>query len=435
MDLISKIAALSGERLFIIFDILIYMKYDIAVIGGGPAGMMAAGRAGELGARVVLLEKNNRAGIKLLMTGKGRCNITNKIEEPREMAERYGKNGKFLLSLLHRFGTEDVIGFFESRGVMTKVEKGNRVLTKSDCSKDVLDALLKYLEEGGVEIRFNSEVREIIKKENKIEKIILADGKEIIADKFIISTGGKSYPVTGSTGDGYVWAKNLGHTVTGLSPALTPVIVKDKIVKELEGLSLKDVEISVYKDNKKIDSRFGEALFTGEGMSGPIVINMSKVVARALPGKVELRIDFMPELDLENLDRKVQAEFREGNNKLFKNSLDALLPQKLIPVIIQLSNIDPEKKVNLVTKEERKKLLKSLKEFSLEVKGIMGFEKAMVTSGGVSLNEIDPKTMKSKIVENLFFAGEIIDLDGPTGGYNLQICWSTGHAAGEAAAI
>ncbi len=411
------------------------MQYDEAVIGGGPAGMMAAGRAGELGARVVLLEKNNRPGIKLLMTGKGRCNITNKIEEPRMMAERYGKNGKFLLSLFHRFGTEDVISFFESRGVMTKVEKGNRVMTKNDRSQDVLDALLGYLKEGKVEMKFNSEVKEIIRKENRIEKIILADGEEIIADKFIVCTGGKSYPVTGSTGDGYAWAKNLGHTVTDLSPALTPVIVKEKIVKELEGLSLKDAEIGVYKNDKKIDSKSGDALFTGDGMSGPIVINMSKIIARELPGKVELRIDFMPELDLEALDRKIQKEFQEGNNKLFRNSLDGLLPQKLIPVIIRLSEIDPEKKVNLVTREERKGLLNFLKSFSFEVKGVMGFEKAMVTSGGISLNEVDPKTMRSKIIENLFFSGEVLDLDGPTGGYNLQICWSTGYAAGEAAGI
>lgn len=410
------------------------MKYDIAIIGGGPAGMMAAGRAGELGARVVLLEKNNRPGIKLLMTGKGRCNITNKIEEPRMMAERYGKNGKFLLSLFHRFGTEDVISFFESRGVMTKVEKGNRVMTKNDRSQDVLDALVGYLKEGKVEVRYNSEAKEIIRKENRIEKIVLADGEEVVADKFIICTGGKSYPVTGSTGDGYAWAKNLGHTVTSLLPALTPVIVKEKIVKELEGLSLKGVEISAYKDDKKIDSKSGEALFTGDGMSGPIIINMSKVIARELPGKVELRIDFMPELDLKALDQKIQKEFQEGNNKLFRNSLDSLLPQKLIPVIIRLSEIDPEKKVNLVTREERKNLLHFLKSFSLEVGGVMGFEKAMITSGGISLSEIDPKTMRSKIIDNLFFAGEVLDLDGPTGGYNLQICWSTGNAAGEAAA-
>lgn len=393
--------------------------------------MMAAGRAGELGAGVALLEKNNRLGIKLLTTGHGRCNITNKTDESRAMAERYGKNGRFLLSSFHKFGVADTVDFFESRGVKTKVEKGDRILPESDRAQDILNVLIDYMKKSGVDVRLNAEVREIVRKENRIEKVVLADGEEIIADKFVICTGGKSYPATGSTGDGYVWARALGHTVVPVSPSLTPIILKEQFVKELEGLSLRDVLISVYKDGKKIDSGIGEAIFTANGMSGPLIINMSKVIGKELPGKVEIKIDFIPGLDFTALDKRVQKDFQEGNNKLFKNSLDRLLPQKLVPVIVWLSKIDPEKKVHLVTREERKRLLHLLKEFSLEVKGLAGFDKAVITSGGVELSEIDPKTLKSKLIDNLYFAGEILDLDGPTGGYNLQVCWSTGYAAGD----
>jgi len=411
------------------------MKYDVAVIGGGPAGMMAAGRAGELGARVVLLEKNNKPGLKLLLTGKGRCNITNKADSEREMIEEFGPPGKFLFSALHKFGVDDVIDFFEERGVKIKVERGNRVFPASDQSRDVLEALLGYLKKSKVEIKTNSALKEIIFKDDKIEKVLLFGGREIIADKFIIATGGKSYPATGSTGDGYLWLKKLGHKITGLKPALVPVIVKEKLVKELEGLSLKNVAISLYKDKRKIDSRFGEAIFTADGLSGPIIIDLSKkvgeVIDSAAGGSVRLQIDFKPALDYPTLDLRIRKDFAAGKNKLFKNGLNGLLPEKLIPVIIKLSGINPEKKVNLVSRTERKKLLHLLKEFSLEIKSLAGFDKAIITSGGVALKEVDPKTMQSKIIKNLYLAGEILDLAGPTGGYNLQVCWSTGFAAGE----
>jgi len=409
------------------------MKYDVAIIGGGPAGMMAAGKAGEFGARVVLIEKNPNLGVKLLVSGKGRCNITNNTDEPREMINRYGRNGKFLFSAFHKFGVKETINFFESRGVETKVERGNRIFPVSDKSRDVLDVLIDYLKKSKVEIKINTAVKKIIANKNKIEKIILYNGGEIIADKFIICTGGKSYPAMGSTGDGHQWLKKIGHTITTLYPVLTPVIVKEKLVKELEGLSLKNVEISIYKDNKKIDSRFGEAIFTNNGMSGPIILDMSKKINEELGDKLKLQIDFKPALDFATLDKRLQKDFQEMSNKMFKNSLDKLLPQKLISVIIKLSGIDPDKKVNLITKDERKKLLHLLKEFSLEIKGVVGYEKAIVTAGGVDLSEIDPKTMKSKLIDNLYFAGEILDLDGPTGGYNLQVCWSTGYVAGESA--
>jgi len=406
------------------------MKYDVAVIGGGPAGMMVAGRAGELGARVILIEKNKNLGIKLLSTGKERCNITNKTDDHREMISKYGKNGKFLFSALHNFGVTDIIDFFESRGVKIKVERGNRVFPQSDKSRDALGALINYLKEGRVEVMTNTSVKNIIKKDNKIEKIILKKSEEIIANKFVICTGGKSYPKTGSTGDGYKWLKEFGHTVVEPRPALTPIICKEKFIKKLEGLSLKNVEISIFKSNKKIDSRFGEALFTGNGMSGPIILDMSKKIGENLPG-LKLQVDFKPALDFKKLDERIQRDFEKGSNKMFKTILDDLLPQKMIPVFLDILKIDETKKVNLISREERKRLAHLLKEFSLEIKELVGFAKAIITVGGVVLGEVDPKTMKSRLVDNLYFAGEILDIDGPTGGYNLQVCWSTGYVAGE----
>src|SRR3989339_503033 len=351
------------------------MKYDVVIIGGGPSGMMAAGRAGSLGARVLLLEKNGELGVKLLITGKGGCNFAHNELDARKFIEKFGKNGKFLFSGLFRFGVPDTIDFFERQGVKTKVERGNRVFPVSDRSQDVLNALVGYMRKSRVDVRTSAEVKRIVKVGKKIEKVVLVNGDEIFADKFIICTGGKSYPATGSTGDGYKWLMGLGHKIEKTMPALSPVIIKENFVKNLEGLSLKNVEIGVYKDGKRKDSRFGEALF--------------------------------------------------------KNSLDKLLPKKLTPIIIELSGISPEKQVNLITKEERKKLIYLLKEFKLEVRELAGYSKAIITSGGVSLREIDPKTMKSKLIDNLYLCGEVLDLDGPTGGYNLQVCWTTGFVAGE----
>ncbi len=394
------------------------MKYDVCVIGGGPAGMMAAGQLAEQGQRVVLLEKNQELGIKLLMTGKARCNITNAEEDLKKIIKVYGKNGKFLYSALNNFSNKDIVEFFENRGLKTKVERGNRIFTSSDKSQDVLDCLKKYLSDNNVDIKYNTPVKKLTVEG---DKIIRADG--IVADNFVIATGGKSYPASGSTGDAYAWLEELGHTIIEPRPALTPIIVKEKIVKELEGLSLKNVEISLW-DSKKISSYFGEAVFTAQGLSGPTILNLSKQAKEGL----KLKIDFKPALDFPALDKRIQKDFTEFNNKQFKNSLNQLMPAKLIPVMIRLSGINPNKKVNEVTKEERKKLVKLLKEFELTIKGVVGFSKAIVTSGGVSLKEVDPKTMKSKIIDNLYFAGEVLDIDGPTGGYNLQVCWSTGYA-------
>jgi predicted Rossmann fold flavoprotein len=405
------------------------MKYDVVIIGGGPAGMMAGGRAGECGARVVLVEKNERLGVKLLSTGGERCNVTND-SSVREMINRIGENGKFLFSAFNKFGPQDIIDFLEERGLKIKTENNNRVFPFSNNSKDVLDALVQYLEKSQVQIKTNSEVKKIVVDNKKIEKIVLTNNEEIIADNFILCTGGKSYPLTGSTGDGYLWLTTLGHTVTKLSPALTAVMVKEKIVADLEGLSLDEAEISLYKAGKKIDSQVGSIIFTKNGVSGPLVIDMSRKIGKEFPEKMKLQIDFKPKFDFKELDEELQKNFQENNNKMFKNSLDGFLPKKLTSVIIELSKIDPNKKVNLITRQERKTILHLLKEFDLTIKCLAGYNQAVVTSGGVKLSEVDPRTMKSKIIENLYFAGEILDVDGPTGGYNLQICWSTGCLAG-----
>ena len=408
------------------------MDYDLIVIGGGPAGIMAGARAAENGACVLLLEKNDKLGIKLLITGKGRCNITNTEFDARGFTEKFGKNGKFLFSALHKFGTRDIIKFFENRGVMTKKEGGGRIFPKSDKSCDVLNALIDYLKENKVRVRTKTEVRAIIHRGDKIEKVILTNGEELSAKKYAICTGGKSYPLTGSSGDGYKWLLKMGHTIISPKPALTPILTAEKWIKDLEGLSLENMEISIYQNNKKIDSRFGEALFTAVGLSGPIVLDISKSVGRALKrGRVDIHIDFKPALSFGTLDKRIQRNFKKFNNKMFKNSLNCLLPKTLIPVIARLAGIDPEKKVNSITKTERKKILHLLKSFKLQVKKLDGFNKAVITSGGVDLKEVEHKTMQSKIVENLYVAGEILDLDGPTGGVNLQVCWSTGYAVGD----
>ena len=408
--------------------------FDVAVVGGGPAGMMAAGRAAELGAKVILLEKNDQLGKKLLLTGKGRCNLTHAEFNLKKLVENYGQNGKFLFHALSVFGPKQVIGLFNTLGLETKTERGQRVFPVSDGSIDVLRALVKYLDQNKAVISYDAKIIGIKHKDKRIEKLILKS-KEIFARNYVFCTGGKSYASTGSTGDGFKWAKDLGHHIEELVPALVPIVIEEGWVRELQGLSLKNVEINVFQDNKKMAGKFGECLFAHFGMSGPIILDISKTVGRLLKkGKVELSLDLKPVLDFTKLDQRLQRDFAKYNRKSFKNSLDDLLPKKLIPVMINLSHIDPKKKTSNITKEERISLVKLLKDLRMTARELLGFDNAIVTSGGVSLKEIDHQTMKSKIIDNLFFAGEIIDIDGPTGGFNLQNCWSTGYLSGESAA-
>ncbi len=405
--------------------------YDVAVIGGGAAGIMAAGKAAESGAKTILIEKNNTLGKKLLITGKGRCNITNAEFDLKKMIKNYGEKGKFLFNCFSVFGVKDTIDFFEKLSLKTKIERGKRVFPVSDKSESVLKVLIKYLKENNVVIKYNTKVIGIKKENNKIQKIVVKKNtkEDIIAKKYILCTGGKSYPLTGSSGDGFKWAKKLGHTIEKPVPSLTPIKTEEKWVKSLQGLSLKNVQIKVEENNKKILEEFGECLFTHFGLSGPVILDISRKLDKKK--NLKLIIDLKPALDFNKLDKRIIRDFEKHQNKAFRNSLDDLLPKKMTKLVAKMSGINLEKKSHSITKKERHNLVNLLKNIQLTVTGLMGFDYAIITSGGVSLKEINEKSMKSKIIDNLFFAGEIIDIDGPTGGYNLQVCWSTGYLAGK----
>jgi predicted Rossmann fold flavoprotein len=407
------------------------MQYDVIVVGGGPAGILAAGAAGARGRRVLLIEKNEKLGKKLFITGKGRCNVTNAAEMD-EFMSNIPKNSKFLYSAFRALSNNDLIAILSEMGLKTKIERGGRVFPESDKSSDVLKALQKYLDKNNVDIILNAAVTEIKVADNKVQKLLLEDGRSYDCESLIICTGGLSYPQTGSTGDGFEFAKGVGHTVTDIFPSLIPLVVKEDYIKELQGLSLKNVSIRVTVDNKSIYDDFGEMLFTHYGLSGPIILSASFYISDHLRKKknIKLAIDLKPALSEEELDKRVLKDFSEKLNKQFKNSLDALLPQKLIPMIIKLSKIDENKEVNQISKEERKQLVSILKNFEFTIIGTRPIAEAIVTSGGISLKEINPKTMESKLVQGLYFAGEVMDLDAFTGGYNLQIAFSTGYAAG-----
>ncbi len=413
----------------------------VVVIGGGPAGMLSAISAKSAGNDVIILEKNNMLGKKLLITGKGRCNITSSLNIDNFIKNIPG-NGMFLYSAFQKFNNVDIINFLKKQGLVVKEERGNRIFPITDKSKDVLDCFKHKLEELKVKVYYNSNVTEIIKnkEENKVIGVIV-NGRKLEADKVILATGGKSYPLTGSTGDGYSMAKKLGHTVTKIKPSLVPLeIYESNFCKKLQGLSIRNVGIIIRdeKNNKNIYEDFGEMIFTHFGVSGPIILSSSahlvryKNIEEILAQKnVTLNIDLKPALSQEKLEKRIIRDFEEVKNKQFKNSLDKLLPQKLIPVIIEKSNINPEKKVNEITKIERKNLVELLKKFSLKIKNFRPIEEAIITSGGINIKEIDPKTMQSKICKGLYFAGEIIDVDAYTGGFNLQIAYSTGFVAGQ----
>lgn len=399
----------------------------VIVIGGGPAGMMAAIYAAQNN-KVILIEKNDKLGKKLFITGKGRCNITN-AKDISEFFDNIPVNHNFLYSSLYSFTNEDTVKFFNELGVPLKVERGNRIFPKSDKSSDIIKAFKSELIRKNVEIRLNSNVTNIIKNDNKIMKIILNDGKELNGDYFIFATGGLSYPQTGSTGEGLTFSKKLGHSIVNPKPSLVPIEVNDKWITELQGLSLKNVSLSI-KDNKNkiLYEEFGEMLFTHFGISGPIVLSGSRVVN--LGSNLNAIINLKPALTNEELDKRIQKDFIKYLNKDFKNSLNDLLPRKIIPVIIKLSEIDENKKINSITKEERKRLVHLIQNFTLKIKGLRPIEEAIVTSGGVNIKEIDPSNMNSKIIDNLYFAGEMLDVDAYTGGFNLQIAISTGYLAG-----
>ncbi len=407
------------------------MTFDIAVVGGGPAGLMAAGRAGELGAKVILLEKNNKLGLKLLMTGGGRCNLTNQRDN-RQLAAGFGRDGQWLLSGFSQFGPDEIIAFFEQRGLATKLEDDGRVFPVSDKAQSVLQVLVDYLSESQVDVRLATEVSQIVAAHNKVERLILADGQEIKADKFIICSGGQSYPATGSTGQAYDWLKQLGHRIVDPRPALTPIILQDRFIKDLEGLSLPDIEIKAHHHETKICSARGPIIFTADGLSGPASLNISRLINRQPSEELFLRLDLFPDLNLEQLDQQLHATFASSNKEL-KTGLGQLIPTRLAAVIIEVLGFKAEQPLNSISRGQRQQLADLLKKFNLKVGSLAGYGQAMVTAGGVDLAEVDQRTMGSKIISNLYLAGELLNLDGPTGGYNLQLCWTTGYLAGQSA--
>ncbi len=402
----------------------------IIVIGGGAAGIMAAIRAAENGAQVILFERNNKLGRKLSITGKGRCNLTN-AADTQEIIKNIPGNGKFLNSVLNSFTSNDTINFFESLGLKTKLERGNRIFPASDSAAEVIEVLTRELENLGVEVRLNSRVENIISDGEKILGVEVK-GKFFDCDAVILATGGASYPATGSTGDGFNFAKSLGHTVTEILPALVPLETEEEFVQDLQGLSLKNVRVTLKANEKFVAEIFGEMLFTHFGISGPIILTLSRQVAKLLAEKnfVEVLINLKPALTPEQLDARILRDFEKFKGKIIKNALIELLPQKLIPVILDLAYIDENKKVDEITKVERQKLLEKLRGLPLTISATRPLAEAIVTAGGVSIKEINPKTMESKIVKNLFIVGEVLDIDGNTGGFNLQAAWAMGNAAG-----
>lgn len=407
---------------------------NVIVIGGGAAGMMAAITAVSQGHNVTLFEKNEKLGKKLFITGKGRCNFTN-AGDAEDIFNSVVTNKKFLYSAFNGFSNYDTMGFFGELGLDFKVERGNRVFPSSDHSSDVIGALSRRMKQLGVKVELNTQVDEVIANNGEFSAVKLTDAynkkRTVSADKLIIATGGNSYQSTGSTGDGYRFAKSLGHEVTPILPALVPFIVKEEWERDLQGLSLKNVNVTIYDDKKIVYSDFGEMLFTHFGVSGPTVLSASSYAAKIIKNRpLKLVIDLKPALDEQQLDERILRDFEEFKNKSFKNSLDKLLPKKLIPVIVELSKIEPDKKIHDITKQERMTFVKLIKNLTLTLTGLRGFNEAIITQGGVSVKQINPTTMESKLVKNVYFAGEVIDVDAVTGGFNLQIAWSTAYAAG-----
>lgn len=405
----------------------------VIVIGGGAAGMMAAIAASKQGAEVILLEKNEKLGKKIYITGKGRCNITNACDT-EDLMKKVVVNKRFLYSAFYTFSNLDVMRFFEEYGVPIKVERGERVFPVSDKSSDVIAGLQKALISNKVKIRFLSEVSQLWIEDNRCTGVVLTNKERIAADAVIVATGGLSYASTGSTGDGYTFAKLCGHSIQPTYPSLTSIHLAETYCKELEGLSLKNVRLTVCLGKKEVYRELGEMLFTANGISGPLVLSASSYLAGKAGEDVRISLDLKPALSKEELDARILRDFEEAKNKQFRNALDKLLPQRLIRVIIDLCKIPEEKPVNSITKEERLLLVDTLKAVELHYVSNGGYNEAVITRGGITVKEIDPSTMQSKLIPGLYFAGEVLDVDAMTGGFNLQIAWSTGYLAGLSAA-
>lgn len=409
----------------------------VIVVGGGAAGMFAAIVAAKNGHQVTLYEKNEKLGKKIFITGKGRCNITN-AADMEELFDAVVTNSKFLYSSFYGYTNQNVIDFFEDAGVPVKIERGNRVFPISDHSSDVIRALEREMKKVGVKVCLNTEVKSVEAEKDKFNKVVLKDTTTQTADACIVATGGLSYRSTGSTGDGFRFAENVGHKVTQCFPSLVPMETKEPWICELQGLSLRNVEAKILDGKKELYKDFGEMLFTHFGVSGPLIISASSYVGKKFMDKngqkkeLTLEIDLKPALTEEQLDQRVLRDFEENHNRQFKNAITKLFPTKLIPVMLELGGIDPEKKVNSIEKEERKQFVHLIKHFRMTLTGLRDYPEAIITKGGVNVKEIDPGTMESKLVKGLYFAGEVLDLDALTGGFNLQIAWSTGYAAGNA---
>ena len=409
--------------------------WNTIVVGGGPAGMMAAGRAAENGSQVLLLEKNSSLGKKLLITGGGRCNVTNSEFDTRKFLEKFKENGKFLFSAFSQWSVKESLDFFHIHGVDTKVENELRTFPISNSAKSVWNALVEYLQKNNVTVQTDSAVVEIVVENKTVVGVKLKNKKLVRGRSVIIATGGTSRPETGSTGDAYKWLRTIGHTVDEPTPSLVPIAMKDAWMKRLAGVSIPNVKISSFQNSEKQDVVKGKILFTHVGVSGPTILNMSRDVGELLKyGEVLLSLDLLPNEDYATLNTKLQELFKEHDKKKFRNALSNLIPSAMTPVVVELSHIDPEVQCNSITREERLKLVNLLKAIPMHVDKLLGVEKAIISSGGVTLDEVDFKTMRSRLFQNLYLVGDVLNIDRPSGGYSLQLCWTTGFVAGNSAA-
>ena len=402
----------------------------VVIIGAGAAGLLCGAKLAQRGFDVTLLEKMNRPARKLMITGKGRCNVTNACFELDDLISNVPTNPRFMYSAFSHLMPYDTMALFEELGVPLKIERGNRVFPQSDKAVDIVDALVRYCKDSGVKI-VQAEAKAFETENEEIKAVILSDKSKIFCDRVVVATGGKSYPLTGSTGDGYILARSVEHNVTSIKPSLVPLVCSNNFVPKLQGLSLKNISVTLFENEKEIFTDFGEMIFTHYGVSGPVILSASSHIGNMGKKDYKIEIDFKPALDLQTLDKRLQKDFSEFSNKDFINSLSKLLPKKLIPVIVLISGVSPNTKCNQITKEQRQALAHLLKHFTVNVSSFRPVEEAIITSGGIDVKELDPKTMKSKIVDNLYFIGEVIDVDAYTGGFNLQIAFSTAAVCAE----